>query len=331
MDSKTRKQLRKIILEEVSAMNKPRKRALSSYLFEEFKPLDAGTNIKVVDPDDVFAQLTSKDPSAPIFTAMASAKPRGYNVDPEKCAAHFEEMGKEEFVKRLSAIQGKIPSAGLPKSKMPVLPNPDEKGIKGTTAELEDVLAPGGDYNVDFESYSPKGTSLSEGRFLVERWTKLAGILTEKIKPPAANDLSGGDENSKKYLKSGLDDGNDTDDKIPYTSPGSIKASDAIPTQTNILIGKTLGMAIPKDAGGGGVTGGPLGAYGGTDGEILDGHHRWAATMISNPDGSIGTVMNIDLAKVGGGDKTAGLEHLTAIGNAMGNPTKTEGHRRRSR
>jgi hypothetical protein len=38
MDKKTRQQLRKIILEEVSSMSRPRKRSLSSYVFEDADP-----------------------------------------------------------------------------------------------------------------------------------------------------------------------------------------------------------------------------------------------------------------------------------------------------
>jgi len=38
MDKKTRQQLRKIILEEVSSMSRPRKRSLSSYIFEDADP-----------------------------------------------------------------------------------------------------------------------------------------------------------------------------------------------------------------------------------------------------------------------------------------------------
>lgn len=310
--------LKSLFLEAEGEENKDQEKSSS-----KFSQLTAGTNIKDVDPSDVYKQLVSRDGNAPIFKAMADAKPKGFNIDPEKCADHYETIGEKEFINRLSAIQNKIPSKGLPKDQMPVLPNPNEKGIQGTVDQLEDILKPGGDYNVDFEGHWHTGPRL------FERWGRLAGILTEKIDPPGANAIKGGSDDAKKYLKGGLEDGDESDDNIPFEAPGKIVAKSAIPTQTNILIGKTIGMATPKDAGGGGVEGGPIGAYGGTDGEILDGHHRWAAMMISNPGATMGTVMNIDLAAVGSGDKKSGLKQLTAIGNALGNPTKTENKKRR--
>ena len=74
----------------------------------------------------------------------------------------------------------------------------------------------------------------------------------------------------------------------------------------------------------GGVAGGNLGAYISTNGEILDGHHRWAATMLNNPNANIGSFAAIDLDAMGG--RTKALQYLTAIGNALGNSTKTQEH-----
>ena len=70
-----------------------------------------------------------------------------------------------------------------------------------------------------------------------------------------------------------------------------------------------------------GVEGGDLGAYFSTNNEILDGHHRWAATSLNNPAASLGGFAAVDLEAMGG--TTQALKHLTAIGNAFGNKTKT--------
>lgn len=332
--------LRRFIRNEIKTVIKesvrPR-RGLASLIFEEDekKPadkdtegvgelvkmaaFDAGTNIKDVDAAEIYKQLVSRDPNAPIFPAMKAGC--GVTVNPELCADHYEKMGEKTFVSRVEALQAKIPESGLPKDQMPFLPGPKE--AKGSVDDLADALTPGGKYNVDVESTRRTGSSLSEAA-VYSRWGKLAGILTEKLDPPAPNALTGGDPESEKYLKSGLEDGDEKDDNVPFDRPGSVKASEAKPTQSNILIGKTLGFAVPKDCGGVGIEGGDLGAYAGTGNEILDGHHRWAATMISNPDASMGTFMNIDLKGVGGGDSITGLKQLTAIGNALGNPTKTK-------
>ena len=46
-----------------------------------------------------------------------------------------------------------------------------------------------------------------------------------------------------------------------------------------------------------------------------------AATMLNNPQAKIGTFAMIDMEKAGMGPT---LKHLTAIGNALGNKTKTK-------
>ena len=79
--------------------------------------------------------------------------------------------------------------------------------------------------------------------------------------------------------------------------------------------GGALGMAVA------GVEGGDLGAYFSTNNEILDGHHRWAATSLNNPAATLGGFAAVDLEAMGG--TTTALKHLTAIGNALGNKTKT--------
>ena len=125
------------------------------------------------------------------------------------------------------------------------------------------------------------------------------------------------DPESKEFMTAGQEaqDGSDTDDSLTIQKGGSFSASQGIPTQTNILLPKALGMAVN------GVEGGNLKAYASTDNEILDGHHRWAATMLNNPSASIGTIAKIDMKKFGMDDT---LKLLTIIGNALGNATKTE-------
>ena len=70
-----------------------------------------------------------------------------------------------------------------------------------------------------------------------------------------------------------------------------------------------------------GISGGDLDAYGGLKGEILDGHHRWSATMLNDPSATIGTIARIDLDTLG---RAETLKYLTAIGNALGNKTKVK-------
>ena len=226
------------------------------------------------------AQLQSGNPDAPIIKAM------GEYGDANKAKAWVEKIGPDTIVKRILGIAGKIPSQGLAKADMPFLPGPPD--AKGKASDVEDALTPGGKYNIDFK---------------------------EAIEPPAKNSISPGSEEADDYMTSGTKDGKPGDDVVTVKVPAAVAASDAKPTQTNILLGKSLSMAI------GGVEGGDIEAWIGTDGSILDGHHRWAATMLNNPGAKLGAAGAIDMDAMG--DQTTALKHLTAIGNALGNKTKT--------
>ena len=199
--------------------------------------------------------------------------------------------GLAAFAKRAAAIGSKIPAQGLPKSKMPFLPGPDD--AVGNVADVEDALTPGGKYNVD---------------------------MMEKMDAPGPNAIGhvSKDPNAVKFMQGGLKDGDPQDDVIKIELGGEFKAAEGIPTQTNILFPKALGFAVTNPKA---FQGGDLGAYTSLNNEILDGHHRWAAVMLNNPGGSITTFAKIDLDTLGT-DET--LQYLTAIGNALGNKTKTK-------
>jgi len=240
------------------------------------------------------AQLQSGDPNASIFKAMEQTeknKDTGeetiIKVDPAKAKAWVEKIGPDVIVQRILTVAEKIPGTGLSKKDMPFLPGPPD--AKGDPKDVEDALTPGGKYNVDFK---------------------------EAVELPAPNEFASVDTDpkAKDFMTSGNKDGKPEDDKATVKVPASVPASKAIPTQTNILLGKSLSMAI------GGTKGGDLKAWISTNGEILDGHHRWAATMLNDPNASLEAAGAIDMDAMGGRDKA--LKYLTGIGNALGNPTK---------
>ena len=253
---------------------------------------------------DLATQAASGDETAPLFKAMEQTKkgkdggqPVVIKADPVKVKAWVEKIGGiDELVKRILVIANKIPETGLEKKDMPFLPGPDD--AVGTVDDVEDALNPGGTYNAD--------------------------VVGSKIATPAPKKVGGSsgkpDEAGMTYMKSGFEDGDETDDDVEFKKAPEIAASAAIPTQTNILFPKSLGMAV------GGVSGGDLGAYFSKKGEILDGHHRWAATMLNDPNAKMSGFAYIDLEKMGG--KENALKKLTAIGNALGNKTKTESKNR---
>lgn len=293
-------------------------RAVRRYLLENEGASRTGESYKFTDQsnfrdfddsmiDELFRQIKTKDASQPIFQAMGS------RASPEKVAKWLEDNGEDTVRERIKAVGAKIPDTGLAKDQMPFLPGPPD--AQGSVDDVVDALTPGGDLNIDFkESRTRNGRPV-----LAERWARLAGIGTLKeVAPPEKNTLKPGDPATDEYLKSGhLEiDGKAADDDANVKMPAQIAASEAIPTQTNILLPKAMSMAVA------GISGGDLGAYFSTDDEILDGHHRWAATMLNDPDASIGGFAAIDLNAMGGRD--VALKHLTALGNALGNETKTK-------
>jgi len=112
------------------------------------------------------------------------------------------------------------------------------------------------------------------------------------------------------FQKKGDMDGSQGDDVVK-TKSKSWKAGKLRPSQSAIYLGKSLGMAV------GGVKGGNLGSIVSNDKHILDGHHRWAATMLSEPTAKIGGIE----ANLGIGDL---VPVLRALGDSIGNARRGE-------
>jgi hypothetical protein len=90
---------------------------------------------------------------------------------------------------------------------------------------------------------------------------------------------------AKTLIKSGLKDGNLKDDVVKV-SKKSWSAASLKPSQTTMVLDKALGMALFMLKSG--KVGGDLGALVSSDRQIMDGHHRWAATIFAS--GSKGKV-----------------------------------------
>ena len=114
----------------------------------------------------------------------------------------------------------------------------------------------------------------------------------------------------KIFLTKGEQDGDPSDD-IVKTQPVSIPAAKLKASQDAIYLGKSLGMAV------GGVKGGDLDAVISADNHILDGHHRWAATMFASPTTTVGGVK----AELKIGDL---VPVLRALGDVFGNSRRGE-------
>lgn len=119
-------------------------------------------------------------------------------------------------------------------------------------------------------------------------------------------------KSDKSFFKKGYKDDNVMDDVVK-TRPVKIQASQLKPSQDAVYLGKALGMAI------GGVEGGNLEAVISQDNRILDGHHRWAATIFNNPKARVGGVQ----AELKIGDLVPVLRQAgDALGNKRGLPPK---------
>ena len=120
------------------------------------------------------------------------------------------------------------------------------------------------------EGFQPMNTR----RQLIERTIKK--VLMEKGVDPAQFPNPLPDEDKEGFLDKGLEDGDPSDDVVE-TSGDSAPAGKLSPSQSAIYLSKALGFVV------GGVCGGDLKAIVSGDNFILDGHHRWAATVFCNP------------------------------------------------
>ena len=173
---------------------------------------------------------------------------------------------------------------------------------------------------------SKKYSSFKSHQLVTENWRKFVNEenLEEKAIPgfdPAQfpNPLPG--DLSKDFMGKGWDDSPEdsqtdqkkVDDAVDIALDSGGPATALKPSQNAIFLGKALGMSmVPKLS-----SGGNIGAVISDDGHILDGHHRWAATMLANPQAEIkGTQVGLPIAQL--------IPVLRAAGDAYGNPRKGE-------
>ena len=92
-------------------------------------------------------------------------------------------------------------------------------------------------------------------------------------------------------ISGGMRDGSNPDDVVTGKKV-SVAAKDLKAAQTEIIPGKALGIAFGMLKSG--KIGGDLGSIISQDPFIMDGHHRWAATFLCDPNGTV-TATQIDL------------------------------------
>lgn len=122
---------------------------------------------------------------------------------------------------------------------------------------------------------------------------------------------------AKVKVQAGLQDNNPKDDVVAGGNV-NIPVNQLLPSQTEIIVGKAIGMALKMMLEK--KYGGNLEAIFSNDNYIMDGHHRWAATWLVQPKASVGGT-KIDMK---GEDLVRVLNVVTKglLGVAQGNEGK---------
>jgi hypothetical protein len=137
------------------------------------------------------------------------------------------------------------------------------------------------------------------------------------------NKLSSVDKELSKDLASKGSQDKELKDDVAKTGNVSKSAKSLKASQTTMDFGKFVGMAIQmlgKMGSFSGGAGGDLGAIISSDLHIMDGHHRWAATLMVDPDASVGG-LGVSLP----GEKLVGVLNVwTAANDQSGKPSDTD-------
>ena len=315
-----------------------------------FAQVSTQTNIAKLDRGDAYAQLASGDEDAPLIKAMKDAT--GWSAGAIKGAGGAEAIkkwaegvGETELTARIKHISDQLPSGAPAKQDMPALEG-------GDADVVADAISSGGNFTVDLESdyagdsedfdawYAAlsdedkksfaagkvpgdaveEGLARSVSALFEKKWPRdgmgpLKGAPTkgEKSDPANKKELT---DRALAFLVKGQLDGNDTDDNVKVKTNGTMPNSKMIPTQSNILAGKSLLFAFLQAVGASDLSD-MGGAFVTTGNEILDGHHRWSGAYIGTGGGLEHSGVNIVT-----GDADALIPLLVSVGNAIGRPQK---------
>jgi len=127
----------------------------------------------------------------------------------------------------------------------------------------------------------------------------------------------------KDAAKAAIDAGQNDNDKKDDTAKfkkSSMPAAKLRASQTEIIPEKAIGLAVSMILKKGQFKeiGGDLGAIASNDNYIMDGHHRWAATMLANPKANVDvTFIDLPAQKL-----VSVLNVITAAKGRSGNPGK---------
>jgi hypothetical protein len=299
---------------------------------------DNSADINDMDTSAVWNIMTGQDGQAAmsLLSTIGSATKWGTGAlkkagldNPESLKKAALQIWKDEgtFSSRVQDLVSKLNAAeGFPKEEMPALEGGDVDAVI-------DVLGEPGEYNVDigpdfggdepdFDDYVAKLRSAkAKSQEKVNEISNDPRFPFEgpaKVMPGAPNlgskgeiDLSAISGEAEAFLKKGKDTGGDD---LRVHKNKTLKNANMKPTQKNVKAAKSMLFAlldVGADMGG---------AFASSEGEIIDGHHRWSGQWLRTGGNKDMTGVNIvDKGKM---NTKEFLTMLTAIGTALGRPTK---------
>ena len=263
-----------------------------------------------------------------------------------------EDTGESELAARIDHVAGELPSGAPAKQDMPALEGGDADAVADALSPGGDfTIDLGGDYAAGTEDFDAwyKGLSDEEKSAFEagqlpgegegeETDTKKEGmrnlaltLFEDKYPRDGMGPLDGAPNKGEEggpasrqeltsralaFLTKGQLDGNQSDDSVEVKVGGTLANSKMIPTQSNILAGKSLLFAFLQGVGGSDLTD-MGGAFVTSNNEILDGHHRWSGAYIGTGGGL--THNNVNIVT---GDSDSLIPMLVSVGNALGRPQK---------
>lgn len=331
----------------------------SSNLINEHTIPDKSADINDMDAAAVWDIMTGDDVEAAqgLIDRIGSAtgwgggalKKAGITGETIKDKAEEIFGDKDTFAARVSGMIAKLDAAeGFEKAEMPALEG-------GDVAAVADALGEPGEFNIDigddfggdtqdFKTYAAEElgdeeveekneSSEKQGSLMTERWGKLAGLKPineiesdprfpfpgpDSVMPGAPNlgdsgaaDLDAVSGEAELFLKKGK--GNDGDD-LGVSQNQPMKNADMKPTQKNVKAAKSMLFALAN------IGQDMEGAFASSEGEIIDGHHRWSGQWLRT--GGDAQMTGVHIIDKGGMSTPDFLTMLTVLGNAMGRPTK---------
>jgi len=303
---------------------------------QQYKPITPDTNIADVEAIELFKQASSGQ-KTPLYNAMITATEWASNAlkSPQQLKKWVDSIGLENFVARVNKVVGLISQANTAKFDMPALEG-------GDADEVADALSDtSGAIGIDMKAgYANKIEDfLKWYKSLPEEIRKMfeAGQVpskeqmsqvTQQVKEdkyprfgrgpfpgaPAVPEKSEVNLKNIKgaalaFLTKGMLDNAPGDVVKVEMGKGGVSNSKMTPTQSNILAAKSLLLAIANPAGVQDMGG----AFVTKDGSILDGHHRWSATLIAT--GGNGQHNNVHIVHAPAAEI---IPVLTTVGNALG-------------